>query len=336
MRLLLSKESRKILFNYLSEKYDSNNIFELSKKLGISKGSLSEWKYNNERYIPNRLIPLEILNELKILDKQPDNWGRVKGGKRTYEVLINKYGIEEIRRRQSAGGMRTKLKFLDTFQIDIKDLLFLEFYGILLGDGCLSRYKYKNKVFYTIVLSGHRKLDKNFFLYIKNNIKKLFNRKAYIREYPLQNSILMSFSHKLLLNAMSEQLIFPVGKKVDLRINNQIYNLGFEYVKYVIRGIFDTDGSFYLDKTPVGHPYPCISIQMKAPILIKQLNDILIKQGFKVTYREYKNMITLKGNKQLSKWMEEIGSSNKKHLDRVNDYKKQNAPVVQLDRTTAS
>ena len=111
---------------------------------------------------------------------------------------------------------------------------------------------------------------------------------------------------------------FPLGRKIELKINKNIYNLGYNKIKNVIRGIFDTDGSFYLDKTPSGNPYPCISIQMKSPILIKQLNDILLEQGFKVIYRKNKDMITLKGRKQINKWMKEIGSSNQRHLNKIN------------------
>lgn len=59
---------------------------------------------------------------------------------------------------------------------------------------------------------------------------------------------------------------------------------------------------------------------MKAPILIKQLYKVLINKGFKVTYKKNKNdidRITLKGRKQLDKWMNEIGSSNSKHLNKI-------------------
>jgi hypothetical protein len=74
---------------------------------------------------------------------------------------------------------------------------------------------------------------------------------------------------------MNRGLNFPIGKKVNLKIHNKVYDGGFDKVKHVIRGILDTDGCIIIDKTPAGKPYPCISIKMKAPILIKQMADIL-------------------------------------------------------------
>ena len=177
-------------------------------------------------------------------------------------------------------------------------------------------------------ISGHSKLDRKFFIYCKNNIKKLFKRNAYLKEKPRFNVVELQFSNKSLLEFFEKKLNFPVGKKINLKIHKKIYSLGFDKLKHVIRGIFDTDGCFYLDKTPVGRPYPCISIQMKAPFLINQLNDILIKKGFKVYHYQRADKydrITLKGQIQLNKWMKEIGSSNPKHLRKICKY----APVAQ-------
>ncbi|MAH03335.1 hypothetical protein CMI39_00955 [Candidatus Pacearchaeota archaeon] len=326
MRLLISKNSRRILFNFFKENYKSNSLSNLSKKMMISRNTLDEWRYNYKRYIPKKLIPKEIFKDLEILDKQNNNWGRAKGGKKTYKVLLKKYGSEEIRKRQSNGGKKSKRKYIEQLsKLDLKNSLFLEFYGILLGDGWIGIYHHKNKTINLIGISGHSKLDREFFLYCKRNIKELFNRKAYLKERPNYNSIELQISHKALLKTLNKELEFPIGKKINLKIHKKILNLGFNSLKYVIRGIFDTDGCFYLDKTPVGNPYPCIAIEMKAPILIKQMNDILKKEGFKVIYKKDRNdskkgqsRITLKGSIQLKKWMKEIGSSNPRHLNKIN------------------
>lgn len=319
MRVLLSKESKLELLDILKKKNDCNTLTNLSKIMGIPLRTLQNWFYIPKRYIPKKIVPKEIYN--KILDEKEENWGSVKGGKRTYKVLIEKYGLDEIRRRQSNGGKkaiannRAKKNFIHP---DIEDPLFLEFYGALLGDGWIGKYNYKNKVINLFGISGHIIQDKEFIDYLRTIVRKIFYRKGYIKEKPLSGSRELQFSHKELLNFFNKKLGFPVGKKINLKINNKLAGLDFKKTKHIIRGIFDTDGSFYYDKTPVGNPYPCISIQMKAPILIKQINDILLGVGFKVTYRKKKNMITLKGNKQLNKWMKEIGSSNPKHINKIN------------------
>lgn len=341
MKILLTKESKKELLRDMKNRNNSKSIFDLAKQLRISKNTLDNWFYNPKRYIPEKIIPPELLKKLKIVDKQEDNWGKVKGGKKTYKVILEKYGINEIKRRQSLGGKKSvlqKRKKEEEFDLDINDPLFLEFYGILIGDGWIGEYSFKNKKTRLIGISGHYSLDRDFFMYCKKNIKQLFNRKAYFKEKPKTNSIELQMSHKGLFNFLSKQLNFPIGKKgAGLKIHEDLIALDFDKLKHVIRGIFDTDGCFYLDKTPVGLPYPCISIKMKAPLLIKQIYSILKNQGFKVIYKEYSNekggqsRITLKGKKQLSKWINHIGSSNQKHLNKINKLSWRN-----LDIATAS
>ena len=321
MRILLSKESKSELYNFLKLNYNCNSGRSLAIKLKIPYGTLKNWFHKEQRYIPTDFIPKEIFHRLEVLDRQEDNWGQIKGGKKTYKIILKKYGIKEIKKRQSKGGkmaMKVRVKE-EILIIDFSDPVFLEFYGALLGDGWLSKLKYKNKTIYLIGISGNRSLDREFLLYLKENINKLFNRNAYLKERPKYNSIELNFAHKMLINLLHTQLDFPIGKKIDLKISDKIYNLGYEKIKYVIRGIFDTDGHFYFDKTPVGRPYPCIGLTMKAPRLMKQIYDILIKEGFKAYHDKSKSVerIRLKGKIQVSKWMKEIGSSNKRNLDKI-------------------
>jgi hypothetical protein len=322
MRILLSKRSKEKLFEYLIRLNNCHSLMELSSKIKIPLKTIQNWKYIDSRYIPEKIIPPEIKNNLEILDRQDDDWGKIKGGKETYNIILKKYGKEELHRRQVNGGKKSRRVYLEEdFAIDLKNHLFLEFYGILLGDGWISKLNYKNKVINLIGISGHYRLDREFFMYLKSNIKVLFDRKAYLKERPKQNSIELNFTHKSLLNYLNKTLGFPIGKKVDLMISDRIYSLDFDYIKYVFRGIFDTDGSFYFDKSPNGNKYPCLNITLKSPILINQIYRALINEGFKVQLNKsrYPNQqIVLKGSIQLNKWMKLIGSSNKKHLDKIN------------------
>ena len=330
MRLLIQPDSRKLLFNYLKAKNNCHSLSELARKLNISFGNIQNWAYRRERYIPESFIPIEIKEKIKITDKQKENWGSVKGGKKTYKILIEKYGIQEIRKRQSNGGKKasSNLHHEETpLNIDLKNAKFLEFYGALLGDGWLSKLKYKNKVTNLIGISGHLIKDKEFHFYCKICIQNLFERNPYIKEIPRYNGRELLFSHKSLHEFLSNDLGFPIGLKKNLELNKKILGMGYDKVKYVIRGIFDTDGSFYYDKTPSGKPYPCISISMKEPILMKQIHEILLENGFKAYFNSSKNVpdIVLKGSIQLKKWMIDIGSSNPYKLNKM-----KNALVAQF------
>lgn len=334
MRLLLSKDSRKKLFDYLLKKNNCRSIRALSKELKIPLKTIQNWKYGNN-YIPESICSTGISEEVKVLDKQEDNWGRIKGGKKTYSVILEKYGKEEIKKRQSQGGKNAieKIrKIQKPLNMDISNTLFLEFYGVLLGDGWMSKLVYRGKTINLIGISGNANKDKEFFIYLKRNIKTLFNRDAYLKYRPKYNSIELNFAHKELLKKMHEDLDFPIGEKIDLEIHDSIYNLGYEKMKYVIRGILDTDGCVYFDKTPVGNPYPCLNLTMKAPRLMKQVFNMLINNGFKCMLQNrngHAMQIILKGRKQLKKWMKEIGSSNPRNLNNF-------ALVAQLDSAKAS
>ncbi len=330
MRILLNKNSKKKLMEYLKKRNKTKSLKDLSKKIKIPKSTLENWFYYKTRYIPEKIIPKSLIRKLEIIDSQTNNWGKIKGGKRTYQVLIKKYGLEEIKRRQEKGIKNSllKIKFRNEFNIDTHSPEFLEFYGSLLGDGWLSclTYKYKTKLtLWWVGISGHAILDKDYLMNIKQYIEETFKRKVTTKYKKNSKAMEIIFSHKQLILFMNKRLDFPIGKKVNLKIYSNIAN-DWDKIKYVIRGIFDTDGSLYFDKTPSKKPYPIISIHMKAPYLLNQINKHLLSRDFKVRFR--KNELILKGTKQLTKWMQEIGSNNSRHFLKYRQFIEKKVPVA--------
>src|SRR3989344_368827 len=178
MRLLISPSSKKELFLILKKKYNCNSINELSKEIKISVKTLQTWFYDTKRTIPEFFINSNDLDRLKIIDKRPDNWGNIKGGVNSYKINIKKYGIQTIKKRQSLGGInagKIKAKMQEKFNLNITDPLFLEFYGILLGDGWIGRYKSKDKTSWTIGITCNLSLDSEFIDYCRRNVKNLFD-----------------------------------------------------------------------------------------------------------------------------------------------------------------
>lgn len=199
----------------------------------------------------------------------------------------------------------------------INNELFLEFYGALIGDGWLGRYKYKNKINHIVGLSGHSVLDRDYLNYFRSIILTLFGRNISIKEKP-KNAIELYISHKSLVAFLNEELKFPIGKKTDkIVISDRIIGLEDDKIKHVIRGIFDTDGSFFMDKV-YKYSYPNMEINMIAPNLLDQIEDFLRRGGFKPQRKLFK--IRLKGIKQVKKWMNEIGSSNPKHFNKYDKW----------------
>lgn len=323
MRVLLSPSSKKKLYQDLKNKYGCNSIIELALKLNISAKTLDTWLYNQARFIPIKFLLDSELNNFRIIKKQKSNWGQSLGGKNSQLKIIKERGSQEIKRMQSLGGKNSaitkSIKEKELFSINLEDPIFLEFYGALIGDGWLSGLESKSK--WQIGLCGHLNLDRNYILFMQENIQNMFNRKGFIYNYEKGNVINFLFRHKILYKYLGNNLKFPTGKKTSLKIANKIYNFGFSHVRHVIRGIFDTDGSFFLAKRKNNNVAPMLSIHMNAPILIKQIGEMLKENGFKAHYSDKGTMIRLVGNKQLRKWMEEIGSSNKKHLDKIENFR---------------
>jgi hypothetical protein len=322
MRLALSQESKKKLFLLLKEKNKCSSIDELSSKLKISKKTLQGWFYLKDKTIPEEIVDKEISRKIDILGRKEKNWGQVYGGRIGHSRLLEKYGKEGVKKINSKGGLNaynTKIEREKPFVVNLSSPIFLEFYGSLIGDGWLSNYVTGGKRVWIIGLCGHLVLDREYISYSISNFEKLFGRKGCIQERPRTNVIQVCFKHKLLLKYLNEKLEFPIGKKKNMKIHSSVYNRGYNKVKYVLRGIFDTDGSFYLDKSKL-NPYPCISIHMEEPILIKQIGDILLKNGFKFSYSNNGTQIKLSGIIQLKKWVNEIGSSNPKHLNKITKF----------------
>ncbi len=87
MRILLEKEERSRLFNFLLEKYNVNNLKELAVKINKPYKTVNHWRYDYKKYIPNYLLE-GFTEKVEILDKKPDNWGQMKGGKTMSEKKI--------------------------------------------------------------------------------------------------------------------------------------------------------------------------------------------------------------------------------------------------------
>ena len=190
-----------------------------------------------------------------------------------------------------------------------------------MGDGCITKHKLKGKNHhkYIIIFSGHKFLDKEYHEnYLIPLIKKEFNLKSSIQLGKKEKVRTLKIFSKSLLNELI-RIGFPLGKKGQkLKIPKKFLKLPWKYQKFIIRGLFDTDGSIYARKDE-NYKYPHISITTKSKKLMKQLYILLRKRGYPVWVTKPNNSklaesLVLKGIENTKKWMEDIGSSNHKHI----------------------
>lgn len=165
------------------------------------------------------------------------------------------------------------------------------FYGIMLGDGCLSLVKGKKKY---ISITGSSIDDVPFFEEILSPIlKKLRGKETKIKFRKNCNAIDFNFADHKLFDYI-HSLGFPIGKKGPKISIPQIF-YDNNLIKYVTQGFFATDGSIVLTKNP-NKFYPRIEAHAIAKELIIQTHNYLVKEGMKGHFYECKR------NKKEFRW----------------------------------
>ncbi|HUC39132.1 MAG TPA: LAGLIDADG family homing endonuclease [Candidatus Acidoferrum sp.] len=201
-----------------------------------------------------------------------------------------------------------------------------EFVGALIGDGHMwtdgSRFR--------IGLTGHPKLDLNYYNYLSDVAYELFGKRPYkfkVRYGGLRFTLQQKEAFLFL-----KSIGLPSGPKAKtITIPKSIIEKGWGCTSSTVRGIFDTDGTvFFSKKTYEESIYPTVEISTTSGAMAQQLRDILDQHFFRVHKREQIRKdgtgsdyhISVYGTKMLEKWFNEIGSSNSRHMDKFLKYKK--------------
>ncbi len=200
-----------------------------------------------------------------------------------------------------------------------------ELFGALLGDGCLSKYyrKGRKNPTYCTLFTGHT----HDLPYYNNTIQplliKYFSETGRIRKRKgMECIILICFNTKVFatLNSIGR----PIGVKSNLFIPPEIFNDNKLAIS-CLRGIFDTDGSVYnrYSKQYANHPkyymYKVVQIKMKEPFLIKQIGEILNRNGItttKIGENNNAHVIRVTSQKSVEKFFSIVRPSNKYHVER--------------------
>jgi hypothetical protein len=157
---------------------------------------------------------------------------------------------------------------------------FALFYGILMGDGCIGKYGYKNrknKYNYNISINCNAIDDVPFFDNIVGPLLlSITGRKVNYRYRKDCNCIAYNFSNKEFFFKL-KKIGFPTGKKgTRIRIPQIFYKR--KLIKYVMQGLFATDGSLVLTKNPNKY-YSRLEFHAICKDLIKEMHIYLSSLG---------------------------------------------------------
>lgn len=201
-----------------------------------------------------------------------------------------------------------------------------ELMGAIAGDGHIYR-KY-NK--YRIGFTGHPITDKLYFEYLRELIKKEWNKEGNIKSK--KNKIEIVVNSKKVCLFLIEEMKMPYGKDKSKKIFiPKIIRQDWKFSRHFIRGIFDTDGTVFAVRKPRVEKYPSIELTTISRLMAEQLKSILEYQGFRVSkIWQFEQTMSenlcyrfgIYGQDNLKKWINEIGFSNPYKMERAISYLK--------------
>ncbi len=203
--------------------------------------------------------------------------------------------------------------------INFKNSKFLEFYGIMMGDGCLSQFyaNYDKRERKVVVITCNAVKDYEYVSsYISSLIKDIYGFTPYIRINKKQNVIIIYITNKYVFYSL-QNYDFPVGKKYQISIPRRMMNLPKKKINHIIRGIFDTDGCISARKDE-NYLYPHILISSYSQLLRQQLKEILQEQNFRAYIHD--TNVVIKGKANFIKWFKLIGSSNSRNINKYKEW----------------
>ncbi|MBD3247533.1 hypothetical protein GF378_02850 [Candidatus Pacearchaeota archaeon] len=204
-----------------------------------------------------------------------------------------------------------------------------EFIGIMLGDGSIGEYNCKvgNKIKrHRVVKISLDSRNKQYINHVRKIMQDVLNIQPKIHYKKKENCVdICTFTKDALIYLIKEIGLKLSPKWGRMKIPEDFMNSKFSCP--VLRGLFDTDGCLSVFNNN-GTIYPRIEIKMCPSPAQEQVSEILEKLGIKHTIQNLergKTRVRISGKKELKKWFDLIGSSNKKHVKKANRFLKKKA-----------
>lgn len=320
-RVMFKDGEQKKFLKRISFKLELNNE-KLAKLVGVHHRTFRDWV--REKYSIS-LPALEVLcKEAKLLFpknvtiKEPF-WYVNNGGLAGAKAVLKKYGYiggdPEYRKKKWYEWWEKSGKVSKKFYFETRTIVnpsesekLAEFIGIILGDGGITSRQ--------IRISLNKKDDNDYAHYVAKLAENLFGiNPSFVSKGSIWN---LTVSRTQLVSFLVEKGL-QIGNKVknQIQVPKWIINNNF-YSSYCMRGLIDTDGSFYLEK----HPYKdkvyencVINFTNRSFPILDFVKSKLIKFGFHARKGSIYNVLIGREN-EVIRYFNEIGTSNSKHLNK--------------------
>lgn len=326
MRVIFANKNQRDLY-FSTLKIESNlSWLELCRILGVKERMLRFWRSGvlstpkslGERIqqaygirLPRNVQIVPLYRHLKEASR--------KGALIRYKLYGNP-GTPEGRKRGGLNSLKslklrsTNFKFLKPVFKPRHSNKFAELIGILIGDGGISPFQVR----VTLGL----KTDKEYAHYVKLLFEQLFRVRPSLLESKDRSTIEVVVSSRALVKLLNKAGL-PLGNKIKqgIDIPNWIKR-NHNFSKLCLRGIFDTDGSVYLDKHRIkGTDYVSMNIAVVSASsnLLTSINEILVRESFTPT-RTSKKSIRLRRTTEVMEFFRVVGSKNSKHVKKFDSF----------------
>lgn len=256
---------------------------------------------NNVRIINGRLGALKR-NMLYGNPGTPE--GRARGGR----VTISKFNQNPTLAKKSGFIIRKNINYPQ------KSIELAELFGVILGDGALPGN-------HQLKISFNSKTDREYSFYLNNLLQKLFHINGNIYHKKDSNGADIVVSSSNLVDFLLRE-----GLRSGNKVKNQVDIPAWvrkrpEYAKACLRGLMDTDGSFYHHKyvsggIKYGYLKLCFT-NCSIPVL-----KFVFRVFKDLSYRAYLdgNNVSIYSVSEVKRYFKEIGSHNQKHLRKFHQY----------------
>lgn len=274
---------------------------ELAMQLGLGDQYLAH-ELNNERVLISEDVYTKLCIIAKenfdryLIEKLNDNWGKKLGGSNSKGSTL---AIKTPKNNKKLA----------------------ELVGAILGDGNVNYYKKGRKIgVYQIKIAGDSRFDKDYHInYLKPLFYELFGIDGKEWTSKKDNSRFLTMTSKELV-----EFFIKMGLKSGNKITNQVTIPDWiwkknEYLRACLRGLIDTDGCIHRMSNRDSNLLR-INLKNYNKTLLEDSRKAFTLQGFHPS-NITSNTIYLSRQEEITKYLKEIGFSNKKHLDRLDAFK---------------
>lgn len=227
--------------------------------------------------------------------------GRSRGGTRSLETHRKK---------------DTRFKQRRPIRVPKRSAALAEFLGAMMGDGHVGAYQ--------ATLTTNATTDLAHARHIRRLAQVLFDIRPSLVMRSAANACVVIMSSVELCDFLERQGL-PRGSKLRIGVRIPPWipkNPAFS--RACIRGLFDTDGSVYLDRHMIkGRSYAHVGLVFtnREPNILRFFSDALEGTGFNPTQTS-RYAVFLRRAKEIDRYFELVGTSNPKHRKRYEQFRR--------------